>query len=90
MAVTMTMAVPPPTIPAATVNSHATMTMATIALAGVRYRCETFFSQREPGMPSSRLKAYSIRPAEAIEDSPQKAMAMPMPAARTWPIWPRL
>ena len=35
-AVTMTIAVPPPTMPAATVNSQDTTTIATSALAGVR------------------------------------------------------
>ncbi len=32
-------------------------TMPVSAFAGVRYRRETFFSQPEPGSPSSRLKA---------------------------------
>ena len=36
MAVTMTMAVPPPTTPAATVNSHEMTTIAMSELAGVR------------------------------------------------------
>jgi hypothetical protein len=36
MAVTMTMAVPPPTTPARTENTQATTTIAVSALAGVR------------------------------------------------------
>src|SRR5512137_210062 len=59
IAVTMTMAVPVPTMNVATVKSQATTTIAVSELAGVRYRCETFFSQRDPGIPSSRLNAYS-------------------------------
>ena len=85
IAVTMTIAVPPPTTTAATENSQATTTIAVSALAGVRKRCETFFSQREPGIPSSRLNANSIRPAAATDDSPQKAIAMAMPAASRSP-----
>ena len=46
------------------------------AFAGVRYRCETFLSQPEPGTPSSRLNANSIRPAEAIDEKPQKVIAI--------------
>ena len=53
--------------------------MAVSALAGVRNRCETFFSQPDPGMPSSRLKANSIRPADATDERPQKHMAIAMP-----------
>src|SRR5215213_785488 len=89
-AVMITMAVPVPTMNAATVNSHEITTIAISELAGVRYRWDTFFSQSEPGRPSSRLKANSIRPAEATEDRPQKAIAIAMPALRTSPSWPRL
>jgi len=60
-------------------------------LAGVRKRCETFFSQPEPGRPSSRLNAKSIRPADATDDRPQNAIAIAMPAARIPPtVVPRL
>ena len=36
-------------------------------------------------MPSSRLKANSIRPAEATDDRPQNAMAMAIPASNRSP-----
>ena len=90
MAVTMTMAVPVPTMNAATVNSHEITTIAISEFAGVRYVWDTFLSQPDPGRPSSRLKAYSIRPAEATDERPQNAIAIAMPAASTSPIWPRL
>ena len=54
-------------------------------LAGVRYRWLTFFSQRLPGTPSSRLKAKSMRPAEAMDENPQNVMAMATPTARRPP-----
>ena len=42
-------------------------------------------------MPSSRLNANSIRPADATDDRPQNAMAIAMPAASRLPSWaPRL
>ena len=53
--------------------------MATTAMDGVRKRVLTFFSQRLPGTPSSRLNANSIRPAEAIDEKPQNVIAMAMP-----------
>ena len=52
---------------------------------------DLFFSQPEPGRPSSRLKANSIRPADATDDRPQNAIAIAMPAARMPPtVSPRL
>ena|SRR5438132_2936623 len=87
MAVTITIAIPPPpglprapTKNAATVKRNATTTMVTREFEGVRYRCDTFFSQPEPGTPSSRLKAKSIRPAEATDDRVQNDMAIAIPA----------
>ena len=61
--------------------------MVTTAMDGVRNRVLTFFSQRLPGTPSSRLNANSIRPAEAIEEKPQNVIAMAIPAARRPPSW---
>src|SRR3989304_5082682 len=90
MAVTTMMAVPPPRMNATRVNSQLITTMPISEFAGVRYLCETFFNQPEAGSPSSRLKAKSMRPAEAIDDRPQKAMAMAMPADRMSPRLPRL
>src|SRR4051812_4490911 len=85
IAVTMTIAVPVPTMNAATVKSHDTTAIAISEFAGVRYLCETFFSQLEPGRPASREKPKSLRPAAATEDRPQKAIAMAMPAEMKFP-----
>src|SRR5437773_4069455 len=89
MAVTITIAIPPPpglprapTKNAATVNRNATTTIVTRAFDGVRYRCDTFLSQADPGTPSSRLKAKSIRPAEATEERVQKDIAIDRKSTR--------
>src|SRR5438093_167344 len=86
----MMMAVPVPTMNAATLNSHEITTIAVNELAGVRYRWDTFLSQPAPGRPSSRLNAYSMRPAEATDDRPQNAIAMAIPALSRSPMLPRL
>src|SRR4051812_2389857 len=59
------------------------------ALLGVRQRLLTFLIQRLPGRPSSRLNAYSIRPADAIEEKPQNVIAKAPPAASSPPSAPR-
>src|SRR5260221_12554805 len=58
-------------------------------LLGVRKRGLTCLSHLLPGRPSSRLKAKSIRPAEAIDEKPQKVMANATPAASRPPSWLR-
>ena len=90
IAVMMMIAVPVPTMNAATVNNQATTATAASELAGVRYLWLTRLSQPEPGIPSSRLKAKSIRPAAATDDRPQNHMAIAIPAARRSPSCPRL
>src|SRR5829696_9950419 len=66
-------------------SSQLAVLIATTALLGVRQRLLTRFSQPLPGMPSSRLKAKSIRPADAIDEKPQKVMAKATPADRIPP-----
>src|SRR5258706_1412493 len=57
------------------ISSQLAVLIATTALLGVRQRLLTFLSQPLPGNPSSRLKANSMRPAEAIDEKPQKVIA---------------
>ena len=84
MAVTMTTAMPRPTQKAKKVRMKAPTTMAAQRV-GRRSDTdgETFFSQPDPGMPSSRLNANSIRPADATDERPQKHMAIAMPPPST-------
>ena len=86
MAVMITMAVPVPTMNAATVNSQAT-TATVDQRVGRRpvAMARRALSQRDPGIPSSRLKAKSIRPAAASDDRPQNHIAIAMPADRRSP-----
>src|SRR5690349_1360464 len=62
-------------------SNHDATVIDTTEIDGVRNRGLTFLSQRLPGTPSSRLNAKSIRPAEAIDEKPQKVIATAIPTA---------
>src|SRR5258708_37968433 len=57
------------------ISSQLARLIANTALLGVRQRLLTRLSQPLPGIPSSRLNANNILPADAIDEKPQKVIA---------------
>src|SRR5437867_9727886 len=49
-----------------------------VAAIGIRCWALTRFRRPDPGMPSSRAKAYHMRAMDVIEAHPQSHMARPM------------
>ena len=60
------------------------MLVTTMAHAGVRCTPLTRLSSDDPGMPSSRAKAYHMRPIDVTEARPQSHMAPPIRIAITF------